>query len=147
MNCVEVRVFNESGLDLPQYATPGSSGMDICAKIDVTVYGKCTTIVPTGLFFQIPAGFEIQIRPRSGLSLKTGIRIANSPGTIDSDYRGELCAIVWNTSEVDYIVKRGERIAQIVLCEVPRIQWTVVPSGEALESTVRGSGGFGSTGK
>lgn len=144
---IGVKVFSETDLALPKYETLGAAGMDICAKIDVLVPGKSTVAVPTGLFVQIPDGYEIQVRPRSGLSFKTAIRIANAPGTIDSDYRGEICALAWNTSEIDYHIKKGERIAQIVLCEVPQIQWQSQKSKESLSQTVRAGGGFGSTGK
>lgn len=147
MNKIEVKVFNESDNPLPKYETNGSAGVDVCAKIDVVIPGAETKLVPTGLFVQIPNGYEIQVRPRSGMSLKTGIRVANAPGTIDSDYRGEIQVIAWNTSNVQYTIQKGEKIAQLVLKEVPQIEWSQVYDKDMLTTTERGVGGFGSTGK
>lgn len=145
MNIVEVRVYNESSNDLPKYETPGSTGMDVMAKIDVEIPAGETKIVPTGLFVELPFGSEILVFPRSGMSAKTGMRIANSVGKVDSDYRGEIGVIMWNTSNVHYHVKKGEKIAQITVYQPPRFTWTVVQSKEALSKTDRGEGGFGST--
>jgi dUTP pyrophosphatase len=142
---VEVKVYNESNNPLPKYETAGATGMDIMAKIDVEIPAGQTRLVPTGLFMEIPDGYEILVFPRSGLSLKTGIRIANSVGKIDHDYRGEICAIVWNTSDVDYMVKKGEKIAQITLYQPPRFTWFQVYDKNVLSKTDRGAGGFGST--
>lgn len=144
---IKVKVYNESGLPLPKYETEGSAGMDVCAKIDVELPGNETKLIPTGLFVQIPGGYEIQVRPRSGVSLKTGLRVANAPGTVDSDYRGEICVIMTNTSQVHYNIKQGERVAQLVLSKVPQISWMQCTSKEELTDTYRGSGGFGSTGQ
>ena len=147
MAFVNVRVYNETDMALPRYETTGAAGMDVFAKQDVHIMPNSTTLVPTGLFVAIPDGYEIQVRPRSGLSLKTALRVANAPGTVDSDYRGEICVIMWNTGQVGLTVKQGDRIGQLVLCEVPQILWEPVSSKEGLGSTDRGVGGFGSTGK
>ena len=147
MKKVEVRVYNGSGATLPKYETNGAAGMDVSSKGDVTILPGETKLVPTGLFVQIPDGYEIQVRPRSGLSLKTALRVANAPGTIDSDYRGEICVIMQNTSySVEAYIKTGDRIAQLVIKEVPQISWFEVYDKNALSATVRGDGGFGSTG-
>lgn len=130
---------------LPKYETMGSSGMDVRANEDVVIAPKETKLVGTGLYMAIPDGFEIQVRPRSGMSFKTKLRIPNAPGTIDSDYRKELCIIVENTGNDLLSFPIGERISQIVLQEVPKIVWEVVGSKEELGNTER-SGGFGSTG-
>ncbi len=130
---------------LPKYETSGSSGMDVRANEDVVIAPKETKLVHTGLYMAIPDGFEIQVRPRSGMSFKTKLRIPNAPGTIDSDYRKELCIIVENTGYGLLGFPIGERISQIVLQEVPKIVWEVVGSKEELGNTDR-SGGFGSTG-
>ncbi len=132
---------------LPQYETQGASGMDVRANEWTVVSPKETKLIKTGLYMAIPEGFEIQVRPRSGLSLKTPLRIANTPGTIDADYRGEVCIIVTNTHSVEnVIINAGDRIAQLVLQRVPQINWETVESKDQLPSTERGSGGFGSTG-
>jgi dUTP pyrophosphatase len=132
-------------ISLPKYETSGSSGLDIAAYIDKEIEikpGK-TEIIPTGLLVAIPDGFEIQIRPRSGLAAKNQIGVLNTPGTIDADYRGEIRVILINFGNKSFIVKRGLRIAQMVLCPIIKAKFKEV---ESLENTERGSGGFGSTG-
>lgn len=132
----------------PKYETIGAAGMDVRANEWNSIEPKETKLIPTGIFMAIPLGYELQVRPRSGLSLKTKFRISNSPGTIDSDYRGELCIIAENTHGVDtFYINLGDRIAQIVLQEVPQLVWDEVLTKEHLPSTDRGEGGFGSTGK
>ncbi len=140
-----IRLPHAQGLDLPSYATPGAAGMDLLAAITgaVTIAPGARVLVPTGLQVALPAGHELQIRPRSGLALKNGILLANSPGTIDEDYRGEIGIIVLNAGDVPFTVERGMRIAQAVLAPVIRAAWAVV---ETLPATTRGAGGFGSTG-
>ena len=134
------------GVQLPAYAREGDAGMDVRAAVDVTVAPGATTVVPTGLKMAIPAGYEIQVRPRSGLSLKTPLRIPNAPGTIDSGYRDELGVIVWNSSpDASFEIKAGDRIAQLVLKEVPVINFVPVDDVSLIGKS-RG-GGFGSTGK
>lgn len=143
---MKVKVINKSANDLPFYATRGSAGMDVYSNEELKLEPLSTTIVKTGLFVKIPEGYEIQVRPRSGLSAKSSLRIANSPGTIDSDYLGEIGIIVDNTSQsFSYIMKKGERIAQLVLKKVEQIEWEEVE--EFSEITERNTGGFGSTGK
>lgn len=133
---------------LPVYAQPGDAGMDIRANVRTVVYPGETRLIPTGLYVAIPEGFELQIRPRSGMSLKTALRIANAPGTIDSAYRGEIQIIMENTSpDIETILAKGERVAQIVAQRVPSIRWLPVLSREELGTTARGAGGFGSTGQ
>ncbi|MBQ0080050.1 MAG: dUTP diphosphatase [Alistipes sp.] len=142
---MKVRIINKSGLELPQYATELSAGMDLRAAIEspITLSPLQRAIVPTGLFLEIPAGFEVQVRPRSGLAAKKGITVLNAPGTIDADYRGEVCVILVNLSSENFVVERGERIAQIVLSKVERME---LEATDVLSSTQRGEGGFGSTG-
>ena len=143
---MKVKVINKSKNNLPFYATKGSAGMDVYSNEEIVLSSLSTTIVKTGLFVKIPEGYEIQVRPRSGLSAKSSLRIANSPGTIDSDYLGEIGIIVDNTSQTfSYTVKKGERIAQLVLKKVEQIEWEEVE--EFSEITERNTGGFGSTGK
>lgn len=141
-----MKVINKSYFDLPKYETLGAVGMDIRANIDnqVTLDSLQRAIIPTGLFFEVPEGFEVQVRPRSGMAAKFGISVLNTPGTIDPDYRGELKIILVNLSKDSYVVQPGERIAQIVLVPVSKIVWELV--GE-LSTTDRGEGGFGHTGK
>ena len=131
------------GLDLPAYATDGAAGMDVVSAEDVTLAPGTRHAVATGLAMAIPPGFEIQVRPRSGLALKHGISVPNAPGTIDSDYRGELKVILINHGAQPFEILRGDRVAQLVLAPVTRAAWLPV---EELESTERGEGGFGSTG-
>ncbi len=131
------------GLDLPAYATDGAAGMDVVSAEDVTLAPGARHAVATGLAMAIPPGFEIQVRPRSGLALKHGISVPNAPGTIDSDYRGELKVILINHGAKPFEILRGDRVAQLVLAPVTRAAWLTV---DELEATERGEGGFGSTG-
>lgn len=143
---MEVKVVNQSGYELPTYATVASSGLDIRAKLDSPLVLKSLerVLVPTGLFFEIPVGYEAQVRPRSGFAIKHGITVLNSPGTIDADYRGEVKVILVNLSEDEFIINPGERIAQIVFSKVEQITWNEV---NVVSTTVRGDGGFGHTGR
>ena len=146
MNPVGVQVKrlpHGEGLPLPAYATAGAAGMDVVSAEDVTLAPGARHAVATGLALAIPQGFEIQVRPRSGLALKHGISVPNTPGTIDSDYRGEVKVILINHGAVSFEVRRGDRIAQLVLAPVTRASWLPV---EELDETARGEGGFGSTG-
>ncbi|MBQ9580850.1 MAG: dUTP diphosphatase [Synergistaceae bacterium] len=129
--------------DLPEYATQGSSGVDLRASEDYIIKSGERALVATGIRLAIPAGYEVQVRPRSGLALKHGIIIPNSPGTIDSDYRGEVKVILMNLGREDFIIKAGDRIAQLILAPVAKISWEECAE---LEETARGAGGFGSTG-
>ena len=135
-----------SDIQLPHYATEGSSGMDVRAAIedDVILESGKIDMIPTNLIVEIPAGFEIQVRPRSGLAAKHGIGLLNSPGTIDSDYRGEVKIIVFNFSKEDFVIKRGDRIAQLIISKFYRAD---LNQTENLSSSPRGDGGFGHTGK
>lgn len=137
------RLNNGAGLPMPGYATEGAAGMDVCAAESLTLKVGRRHAVATGLIFAIPHGFEVQVRPRSGLALKHGITCLNTPGTIDSDYRGEVKVILANLGEDDFVIQRGDRIAQLVVS--PVIQ-AVMVEVEALDDTARGAGGFGSTG-
>lgn len=143
---MEVKVINKSRYDLPQYATAHSAGLDLKANVDVEVsFGPLERVViPTGLYLEIPVGFEAQVRPRSGLAIKSGITVVNSPGTIDADYRGEVKVGLVNLSSETYVIKPGDRIAQMVFAKHESITWNSV---ELLNETDRGEGGFGSTGK
>jgi len=138
-----MRLPHGEGLDLPAYATDGAAGMDVVSAEDVTLAPLARHAVATGLALAIPPGFEIQVRPRSGLALKHGISVPNAPGTIDSDYRGELKVILVNLGIEPFEIRRGDRVAQLVLAPVVRASWLEVA---ALDETVRGAGGFGSTG-
>ena len=137
------RLLHGEGLDLPRYATEGAAGMDVVSAEDVTIAPGGRHAVATGLAVAIPAGFEIQVRPRSGLALKHGITVPNTPGTIDSDYRGELKVILINLGAEPFAIQRGDRVAQLVLAPVTRAGWIEVTE---LDETERGEGGFGSTG-
>jgi len=137
------RLAHGEGLDLPRYATAGAAGMDVLSAEDVTLPPGARHAVATGLAVAIPPGYEIQVRPRSGLALKHGISVPNTPGTIDSDYRGELKVILINHGGQPFEVRRGDRVAQIVLAPVTRAAWDEVAE---LDRTERGAGGFGSTG-
>lgn len=139
-----VQVINESLNMLPAYETPQSAGMDVKCTEQIVLNPGERVLAKTGLFVQIPAGFEIQVRPRSGLALKQGVTVLNTPGTIDSDYRGEIGVILINHSGTVVEFAKGERIAQLVLSRVERIQWELTDS---LSGTKRGQHGFGSTGK
>lgn len=140
-----VRLDHASDFDLPAYATPGSAGMDLRAAVeaDLTIAPGARALVPTGIAIALPPGYEAQVRPRSGLALKHGITLLNAPGTIDSDYRGEIKAIVANLGAESFTIRRGERIAQLVLAPVTSALWSLE---EALPQSDRGEGGFGSTG-
>lgn len=133
------------GLDLPSYATAGAAGMDLLAAVEspVTIEPGQRTLIPTGFCIALPSGYELQVRPRSGLALKHGITLPNTPGTIDEDYRGEVGVIILNAGQDPFVVTRGMRIAQAVLAPVVRAAWLEV---DDLEATERGAGGFGSTG-
>lgn len=137
------RLPHFDGLELPAYATEGAAGMDVLSAEDVSLAPGARHAVATGLAVAIPQGYEIQVRPRSGLALKHGITVANAPGTIDSDYRGELKVILINHGSEPFEIRRADRIAQLVLAPVTRASWLPV---EELDETVRGEGGFGSTG-
>jgi len=137
------RLAHGDGLPLPAYATEGAAGMDVVSAEDVTLAPGARHAVATGLAVAIPPGFEIQVRPRSGLALKHGISVPNTPGTIDSDYRGELKVIMINLGSEPFDIRRGDRVAQLVLAPVTRANWLEV---DALDETARGEGGFGSTG-
>ena len=139
-----MRLPHGEGLDLPVYATSGAAGMDVVSAEDVTIVPGARHAVATGLAMAIPEGFEIQVRPRSGLALKHGITVPNTPGTIDSDYRGEVKVILANLGQASFPVHRGERIAQLVPAPVLRAS---LDECDALDETARGSGGFGSTGQ
>jgi len=142
---VEV-MCHADGLDLPAYATAGAAGMDVVAAVDhdLVLAPGARAAVPTGLRLAIPDGYEVQVRPRSGLALKHGLTVANAPGTIDSDYRGELKVLLANLGDAAVTITRGMRIAQLVVAPVVRGRWAVVDA--VAEDTARGSGGFGSTG-
>ncbi len=141
-----IRIINHSSNPLPAYATSGSSGMDLRADLKEPVVLKPMerTLIPTGLFVEIPEGYEAQVRPRSGLAIKQGITCLNTPGTIDADYRGEIKVILINLSLEEQRIVSGDRIAQLVFQQIARAEWVEV---EALEQTQRGDGGFGHTGK
>ena len=143
---MKIGIVNKSKNPNPEYKTKGSAGMDIRASISgkTIVHPGERVIVPTGLFLQIPPGFEIQVRPRSGLSLNQGVTVLNTPGTIDSDYRGEIKVIIINHSKEVFEIKNGDRIAQLVVSKVEKAIWKLL---NRLDQTNRGEGGFGSTGK
>ena len=142
---MKVKVINRSSNPLPKYATPLAAGLDVRADnaepIVLEPLGRA--LVPTGLYLEIPAGYEVQVRPRSGLAAKKGVTVLNAPGTIDADYRGEVCVILVNLSGEPFVVERGERVAQLVLSRHETIEWE---AAESLSQTERGEGGFGSTG-
>lgn len=143
---MQIKIINKSRNPLPAYSTTLSAGMDLRANLDEPVVLKPLQrcLVPTGLFIELPAGYEAQVRPRSGLAIKKGITVLNSPGTIDADYRGEICAILINLSNEDFVIEHGERVCQMVIARHETIDWNEV---EILEETDRGAGGFGHTGK
>lgn len=142
----KVKIVAEPGVQVPSYATPGSAGMDLRAFIPHEITLRCLerALIPTGIKIALPVGYEAQIRPRSGLALKHGITCLNTPGTIDSDYRGDVGVILVNLSNEPYSITPGERIAQMVINKVEQIEWDQV---EVLDETERGEGGFGHTGK
>ena len=143
---MKVRIVNKSGQPLPAYATELSAGMDLRADLEspLALGPLERALVPTGLFISLPAGFEAQVRPRSGLAAKHGITVLNTPGTIDADYRGEIKVILVNLSQTPFEIVPGERIAQMVVARHERVEWEAV---DQLDETGRGAGGFGSTGR
>lgn len=143
---MEIKIVNKSKHALPQYATPLSAGMDLRANLIEPIVLKPLErkLIPTGLFIELPAGYEAQIRPRSGLAIKHGISLVNTPGTIDADYRGEIGIIMINLSNEEFVINDGERICQMVIAAHERAEWIEV---KALSDTERGAGGFGHTGK
>lgn len=143
---MKIKIVNRSAYDLPSYETPASAGMDLRANISgpVTLQSLERALIPTGLFIELPEGFEAQVRPRSGLAARKGITVLNSPGTIDADYRGEIGVILVNLSNEGFTVNPGERVAQMVIARHERAEWDQT---ETLSATERGAGGFGSTGK
>ena len=144
-NCVRVRVVRTTNQQLPAYETELSAGMDVRAELDrpIVLDPGSRDLIPTGLYMEIPAGYEVQVRPRSGLAYKRGLTVLNAPGTIDADYRGELGVLLVNTSSEAQTIEPGERIAQLLISPVYRIEWLEV---DELGKTDRGGGGFGSTG-
>ena len=143
---IEVKVINESGFELPTYATPQSAGVDLKAHIEeaVNLAPMQRVLIPTGLKIALPAGYEAQVRPRSGLALKHGITVLNAPGTVDADFRSVIGVILINLSNQDFIIEPGDRIAQLVVAKHEQIDWKMV---DVLDTTERGEGGFGHTGK
>ena len=142
---MEVRIVNKSKHDLPKYATIASAGMDLRANLDapVTLKPLQRTLIPTGLFIELPVGYEAQVRPRSGFAVKHGITVLNTPGTIDADYRGEIKVILVNLSDETFEITDGERVAQMIISAHVQAEWEEV---EVLNETIRGAGGFGHTG-
>ena len=145
MKELKINIINKSKHELPKYETLASAGMDLRANIDAPISLKPLerTIVKTGLFIALPVGYEAQVRPRSGLAIKKGISVLNTPGTIDADYRGEIKIILINLSNEDFVINDGERIAQMIIAKHERADWSLVTK---LDTTSRGAGGFGSTG-
>jgi dUTP pyrophosphatase len=145
---VHITRVSESAKDIapPQYATEHSAGMDLCAAVDGVCVLKAgeTALIPTGFAIALPEGYEAQVRPRSGLAIKHQVTVLNSPGTIDADYRGEVKVILTNFGKNDFVIKRGERVAQMVIAKYSRVEWE---EAEALSKTQRGAGGFGHTGR
>ena len=143
---MKIKIVNNSHHPLPEYATAFAAGLDLRANLKqpITLKPLERTLVPTGIHVQLPVGYEAQIRPRSGLAIKHGISIVNSPGTIDADYRGEIRVILVNLSNEDFTIQDGERVCQMVIAQHARVEWERV---ETLDETVRGAGGFGHTGK
>ncbi len=143
---MKIKILNQSKHALPEYATPHSAGMDLRANLEepITLKPLERKLIPTGLFIELPAGYEAQIRPRSGLAIKNGVTVLNSPGTIDADYRGEIRVILINLSDTDFEIVDGERICQMIIAKHKTAEWISV---EELGATDRGEGGFGHTGK
>jgi dUTP pyrophosphatase len=143
---MKIRIVNRSKHKLPSYSTDASAGMDLRANLenDIIIKSGERALVPTGLYVEIPVGYEAQIRPRSGLAINKGVTILNSPGTIDADYRGEVCVIMINFEKEDFIIKDGDRICQMIITRHEKAEWISV---ERLEETKRGEGGFGHTGR
>jgi len=146
MQTVPVKIINQSTNELPHYQTEHSAGMDLRANLTeaISLQPGQRKLIPTGLFIELPEGYEAQIRPRSGLALKHGITVLNSPGTIDADYRGEIMVLLINLSEVEFMVAHGERIAQMIVSPYQQVRWQLTDS---LTQTERGAGGYGSTGQ
>jgi dUTP pyrophosphatase len=146
MSALQVRIINTSSNELPLYATEGSSGMDLRANLSTPRVMKPLErdLIPTGLFIELPTGYEAQVRPRSGMAIKQGLTCLNSPGTIDADYRGEIKIVLINLSNEEQVINPGDRIAQMVIQKVERVDWQLV---EELNDTHRSAGGFGHTGK
>jgi len=142
---LQIQVINKGHQPLPQYATGQSAGMDLRANLDapVTLKPMERRLIPTGLHIALPEGYEAQVRPRSGLALKSGLTVLNAPGTVDADYRGEIGVVLINLSDCDFVVNDGERIAQLVVARYDQVQWQPV---SVLEATERGEGGYGHTG-
>ena len=140
-----IKVINRSHHQLPAYETANSAGMDLRANLDapITLQPMERRLIPTGLFMALPEGYEAQVRPRSGLAIKRGITVLNSPGTIDADYRGEVCVVLINLSAEPFVINDGERIAQMVVAQCQQAEWLTV---DVLDETERGTGGFGHTG-
>lgn len=145
MHDVIIKIINTSDNNIPEYATPGSSGLDLRANLTepITLQSLERRMIPTGLFLEIPIGYEAQVRPRSGLALKHGITCLNSPGTVDSDYRGEIKIILINLSKNEHTINHGGRIAQMVICKIEK---ALLQTAGQLETSLRGEGGFGHTG-
>ncbi|MBM6959262.1 dUTP diphosphatase [Bacteroides caecigallinarum] len=143
---MKIKIINKSKHPLPQYATPLSAGLDLRANIDtpITLQPLQRCLVPTGLYIALPEGYEAQVRPRSGLAIKKGITVLNSPGTIDADYRGEICIILVNLSNEPFVIEDGERVAQMVIARHEQAEWEET---DTLDETERGAGGFGHSGK
>ena len=143
---MKVQIINKSHHQLPQYATSQSAGVDLRANLNepITLAPLQRALIPTGLFISLPAGYEAQVRPRSGLAIKKGITVLNSPGTTDADYRGEICIILVNLSNEPFVINDGERVAQMVIARHEQAEWMEV---ETLDETERGAGGFGHSGK
>lgn len=143
---MKIKIINKSKHPLPQYATPLSAGLDLRANIDtpITLQPLQRCLVPTGLYIALPEGYEAQVRPRSGLAIKKGITVLNSPGTIDADYRGEICIILVNLSNEPFEIEDGERVAQMVIARHEQAEWEET---DTLDETERGAGGFGHSGK
>lgn len=143
---LRVKIINKSGFQLPHYQTPGSAGMDLRANLfePLTLHSLERALIPTGLFIELPLGYEAQVRPRSGLAFKHGLTVLNSPGTVDSDYRGEIKVLLVNLSQEPFEVNPGERVAQLVVARHESVEWEDV---QDLAQTERGAGGYGSTGR
>ena len=146
MEPIQVKIVNQSSNELPAYATAGSSGMDIRASLDApkSLLPFERALIPTGIFIELPQGYEVQVRPRSGLAIRQGITCLNTPGTIDADYRGEIKIILINLSQEEQVINPGDRIAQMVVQKVEKVEWKLV---QELETSERNAGGFGHTGK
>ena len=142
---MEVKIINKSNNPLPEYSTPQSAGMDLRANIkdSIDIDPLCRVLIPTGIYIELPKGYEAQVRPRSGLALKHGITVLNSPGTIDADFRGEICVILVNLSNIPFTIASGTRIAQLVFSKCEQAELIEV---EEINNTERGEGGFGHTG-